>query len=100
MQITKTEYKAELLEQWKADKTTEEKINEELEKYLGTFNDIFNYTLRSKNFGVYIKGLLSPLKRKSVEPIALVAGQARNDWEKAASAPCRILSRVQISTMV
>jgi SRSO17 transposase len=71
MQITKTEYKPELLENWKADKSTEESISEELQKYLSMFNEIFNYTLRAKNFGVYIKGLLSPLKRKSVEPIAL-----------------------------
>ena len=71
MQITKTEYKPELLEYWKANKSTEESISEELEKYLSMFNEIFNYTLRAKNFGVYIKGLLSPLKRKSVEPIAL-----------------------------
>jgi len=71
MQITKTEYKAELLEQWKVNRSTEKSISEALEKYLKTFEEIFNYTLRGKNFGVYIKGLLSPLERKSVEPIAL-----------------------------
>ena len=71
MQITKTEYNAELLEKWKADNTTSEKISEELSNHLNLFNSIFNNTLRVKNFGIYIKGLLSPLKRKSVEPIAL-----------------------------
>jgi len=35
------------------------------------FREILNNTLRVKNFGVYTKGLLSPLKRKSIEPIAL-----------------------------
>jgi hypothetical protein len=54
MQITKTEYNAELLEKWKTDKSSSKKISEELEKYLEVFNEIFNNTLRVKNFGVYI----------------------------------------------
>jgi SRSO17 transposase len=71
MQITKTEYKPELLEKWKTDSNSSEKISEELEKYLKMYDGIFKNTLRVKNFGIYIKGLLSPLNRKSVEPIAL-----------------------------
>jgi SRSO17 transposase len=60
-----------LLEHWKTDKSSSEKISIELEKYLEKFKSIFNNTSRVKNFIVYIKGLLSPLNRKSIEPIAL-----------------------------
>jgi SRSO17 transposase len=71
MQISKTEYNKELIEKWKSDGATEEKISQELRKYLEMFNEIFKNISRVKNFGVYIKGLLSKLPRKSVEPIAL-----------------------------
>jgi len=71
MQITKTEYNEEFMEKWKIEKTTSEKISEELKKHLKMFSRILNNTLRVKNFEVYMKGLLSPLKRKSIEPIAL-----------------------------
>lgn len=71
MQITKTEYNAKLLEQWRVEESTSEKIGKELEKHLEMFKEVFNNKLRVKNFAVYIKGVLSPQKRKSVEPIAL-----------------------------
>lgn len=71
MQITKTEYNAELLEKWKTDIFSSKQISEILQNYLVMFNNIFNNLTRVKNFGVYIKGLLSPLNRKSIEPIAL-----------------------------
>ena len=71
MQLTKTEYNSELLEKWKCDTFTEERINEALQEFLEMFKSIFRNTTRVKNFGIYIKGLLSKLKRKSIEPIAL-----------------------------
>ena len=71
MQITKTAYKPELLEKWKTAKSIPEEISKILSEYLLTYNEIFNDKTRAKNFGVYIQGLLSPLHRKSIEPIAL-----------------------------
>ena len=71
MQISKTEYNGELLKKWKSSETTEKKISEMLCEHLRKYNKVFNHTLRIKNFDVYIRGLLSPLARKSIEPIAL-----------------------------
>jgi len=76
MQITKTEYSAELIEKWQLNSATPEEIKkllEEylLEEYLEKYNVIFNNTTRVKNFAVYIQGLMSKLQRKSIEPIAL-----------------------------
>ena len=71
MQITKTEYNPELLERWKVDINTQGEIDERLSKFLSMFDDVFNNTTRVKNFVVYIKGLLSNIARKSIEPIAL-----------------------------
>jgi SRSO17 transposase len=71
LQLTKTEYNPELLEKWKCDTLAAEKISEILQEYLAMFNVVFNNSPRIKNFGIYIKGLLSKLKRKPIEPIAL-----------------------------
>ena len=71
MQLTKTEYNQELLEKWQISDQTEETVSGLLSSFLMMFNDIFKNTTRVKNFAVYIRGLLSNLKRKSIEPIAL-----------------------------
>lgn len=71
MQITKTEYNRELLTKWQNDILTEKSISEALSEHLKSFEAILNNVTRVKNFGVYIKGLLSNLSRKSMEPIAL-----------------------------
>jgi SRSO17 transposase len=71
MQITKTEYNMSLLEKWKSDTLTPAMISEKLSEFLGMFNGLWGNSTRIKNFTVYIKGLLSNIKRKSIEPIAL-----------------------------
>lgn len=71
MQITKTEYNKELMTKWQNDILTEKSISEALTEHLKSFGELFNNVTRIKNFGVYIKGLLSNLSRKSMEPIAL-----------------------------
>lgn len=71
MQITKTEYNRELLVKWQNDILTEKAINEALSKHLQCFDEILHNVTRIKNFSVYVKGLLSNLSRKSMEPIAL-----------------------------
>jgi SRSO17 transposase len=71
MQITKTHYNPELLKKWEAEEISRIKIDEILHKFLSMFNAAFNNSTRAKNFRAYISGLLSNLKRKSIEPIAL-----------------------------
>ena len=71
MQLTKTEYNPDLLEQWKTDVFASAKISEMLCEYFQIFDGVWGNATRAKNFGIYIKGLLSNIKRKSIEPIAL-----------------------------
>jgi SRSO17 transposase len=71
MQITQTEYNAELLTKWKRASTTLDEINNHLDMYVEKFREILNNVTREKHFEVYIKGLLSKLQRKTIEPIAL-----------------------------
>lgn len=71
MQITKAEYNKELLTKWQHEIITEKSISEALAEHIKRFGENLNNVTREKNFGVYIKGLLSNLKRKSMEPIAL-----------------------------
>ena len=71
MQITKTEYDAELLKEWEANGTNASQIGAKLAEYAGKFKGVFTNVTQEKNFEIYIKGLLSKVPRKSVEPIAL-----------------------------
>src|SRR5450432_3228153 len=45
-----------------------------LDRYLAEFDDCFGRVEPAKHFGTYVRGLLSDLPRKTVEPIALRAG--------------------------
>ena len=49
-------------------------IRTELDEYLGRFRDCFRRRESREYLGVYVRGQLGPLQRKSVEPIALDAG--------------------------
>ena len=71
MQISKTEYTAELLKKWEADKATAEEISRHLKEYVEAYRKVFENCTQVKNFEVYIKGLVSKIQRKSIEPIAL-----------------------------
>ena len=49
-------------------------VQGELQSYLGEFDDCFPSKPSRTHMATYVKGQLGPLKRKSVEPIALKAG--------------------------
>ena len=49
----------------------EDEITGQLEKYLGNYRDCFVRSQQIRYFEVFVKGLLSNLDRKSIEPIAL-----------------------------
>jgi len=50
-----------------------DKLPEMLSNFMDRFQSCFQRSEKTFNINVYIKGLLSNLKRKSVEPIALGA---------------------------
>ena len=50
---------------------TEEKITVLLQKYLDSYKDCFGRSQQIRYFQVFVRGLLSNLDRKSIEPIAL-----------------------------
>jgi len=71
MQITKTEYCPELLKKWKEAIVTENDITELLNEYVKRFEAVIHLKSQREHFGNYLKGLMSNLERKSIEPIAL-----------------------------
>ena len=70
MQTIRTEYVPELLAEWK-NKVTEEQITKQLTEYAEQFDSVIKNENQRVHFENYIKGLMSNLERKSVEPIAL-----------------------------
>jgi len=71
MQLTKTEYNKGLLEKWKNEEITEEKITGLLNEYMSAYETVISNKTQRAHFENYLKGLLSNLDRKSIEPIAL-----------------------------
>ena len=71
MQITKTGYDPNLLEKWRTTVVSEEKISEVLTKYLSMYKTVITISNQREHFENYVRGLMSELPRKSVEPIAL-----------------------------
>ena len=71
MQLTKTEYSKELLEKWKNEEITEEKITNLLAKYIRSYDIVITNKTQRVHFENYLRGLMSNLDRKSIEPIAL-----------------------------
>lgn len=59
------------LDDWLADTENERFLQSELEKYLLNYSACFSRRPQRQLFQTFIKGLLSPLERKSIEPIAL-----------------------------
>ena len=49
-------------------------LGSDFDNYLQQFNLCCPHRATFEHFGVYCRGLLSPLPRKSAEPIALAAG--------------------------
>lgn len=56
------------------DTATLREIRSDLDLFLGRFDDCFQRRESREHFGVYVRGQLGPLQRKSVEPMALDAG--------------------------
>lgn len=59
------------LEAWYSDEESSLFIQTELEKYFQNYSPCFCSEPQRKLFRTFIRGLLSPLERKSIEPIAL-----------------------------
>ena len=75
MQLTKTAYNKELLEKWKNEEITEERITTLLDQYVHSYADVITNKTQRVHFENYLMGLMSNLDRKSIEPIALsIAG--------------------------
>jgi SRSO17 transposase len=71
MQLTKTEYNKELLEKWRNEGKTEEEITELFNQYVRSYEAVIRNKTQRVHFENYVKGLMSNLDRKSIEPIAL-----------------------------
>ena len=71
MQLTKTEYNKGLLDKWKNEEVTESKITDLLIQYVRSYNSVVSNKTQRIHFENYLKGLMSNLDRKSIEPIAL-----------------------------
>lgn len=71
MQLTPTAYEPKLLEKWRMEMVSENKIEELLVEYTILFGDVIKIRNQRVHFENYLRGLMSELPRKSVEPIAL-----------------------------
>jgi len=66
-----TAYSKELLEKWKNEEVTGSKITDLLTKYARNYDTAISNKTQRTHFENYLRGLMSDLDRKSVEPIAL-----------------------------
>jgi len=71
MQLTETAYEPSLLEKWRMEMVSESKIEQLLMEYTALFCGVIKTVNQRKHFENYLRGLMSELPRKSVEPIAL-----------------------------
>ena len=69
--MTNTEYNPKLLEQWSMDVNDIQELEELLQSYLHRYDTLFVSKKQRSHFSTFVKGLLSSLDRKSIEPIAL-----------------------------
>ena len=69
--MTNTTYDPRLLEQWAIVPSSTQDIGRLLETYLHQYDCAFFPKKQRSHFAAFVKGLLSPLDRKSSEPIAL-----------------------------
>ena len=69
--MTNTTYDPRLLEQWAIDPSSTQDIGRLLETYLHQYDCAFFSKKQRSHFAAFVKGLLSPLDRKSIEPITL-----------------------------
>lgn len=71
MMMTETGYDPGLLEKWRAEVGKDERVEEMLKEYLTEYEAVIGNQCQREHVRVYVRGLLSDLDRKSVEPIAL-----------------------------
>ncbi|NLX94691.1 MAG: IS701 family transposase [Rhodopirellula sp.] len=71
MMMTGPGYEPKLLEKWRDEVGKGERIEAMLEEYLSDFNAAIGNRRQRAHVRAYVRGLLSDLDRKSVEPIAL-----------------------------
>ena len=71
MQLTQTGYDSSLLEKWRMEMVSESNIEGLLTEYSALFCNVIKISNQRVHFGNYLRGLMSELPRKSVEPIAL-----------------------------
>jgi SRSO17 transposase len=71
MQLTPTAYEPNLLEKWRMEMVNESNIDGLLKEYTYLFCDVIKISNQRVHFENYLRGLMSELPRKSVEPIAL-----------------------------
>jgi len=70
MMMTNTAFDPLLLEQWTVDLNSTQEIEELLAPYLHQYDCAFSSIKQRLHFAVFVRGLLCPLDRKSIEPIA------------------------------
>lgn len=71
MQLTPTAYEPNLLEKWRTEMVCENNIEQLLAEYTALFCEVIKISNQRVHFENYLRGLMSELPRKSVEPIAL-----------------------------
>jgi hypothetical protein len=71
MQLQGMEYDPKILENAGLTEESAATVTKKLVKYLGTFTKYFYRAGQCALFAVFMKGIFSPLERKSLEPIAL-----------------------------
>lgn len=71
MLIETAQYDKAMVEQMDLKELKSEEISKTLEAYLGGYSESMRNRSQRKYFGAFVKGLLSDLERKSIEPIAL-----------------------------
>lgn len=69
--MTNTAYDPRLLEQWAVDSSSTLEIERLLEPYLCQYDCAFSSINQRRHFMTFVRGLLSPLDRKFIEPVAL-----------------------------
>jgi SRSO17 transposase len=71
MQLTRTIYSKELLDKWRDEEISAHKITGLLAQYVRSYDAVITNKTQRIHFENYLRGLMSSLDRKSVEPIAL-----------------------------
>ena len=71
MQLTATAYEPKFLEKWRTEMVSEDSIERLLTEYTTLFCEVIKTRNQRVHFENYIRGLMSELSRKSIEPIAL-----------------------------